>query len=165
VVFIVAVTAGAMVARIVPTPSTDSAKAAACSGSASRQYVWSRSSLAAYGVDGYLRHPSGSLVDPDCSFLAHFFAVADPGSPVGAWVQVGLTVGVLPNPPGGVPTTYKIYSDGVNNCGTYNLVNHGNPTASNRAYYLSYTGTTGTSCNTTFYQYAIRKDDWYNQPI
>ena len=139
--------------------------AASCSGGASRQYAWRQSTLQAYGVDGYLRHPTGSLSDPDCSFLAHFLSLTDPSSPVGSWVQVGLTIGVLPTPPGGVPTTYKIYSDGVNNCETYSLANHGNPSSSNAPYYVSYTGETGTSCSTTWYRYAVRKDSFGNQPI
>jgi hypothetical protein len=137
IVFVAAMLGGLALGRALS--GAPEAAAGSCTGDFVRQWAWRESSLQAYGVDGYVRHPGGSLADPDCSFLAHYIAVADRASPVGSNVQVGLTIGVLPNPPGGVPTTYKIYSDGVNNCDTYSLANHGSPTASNAPYYLSYT--------------------------
>lgn len=125
-----------------------------------KQWVWREPSLAAYGIDAYLHHPSGTLSDPDCNFLAHFISQSGTS---GRWVQVGLTIGPLPT--GGYVTTYKIYSDGVDHCGAYNFVNHGSPTSSNQAYYINYTGSSGSDGCGSWYKFDIRKDDWYNQPI
>jgi hypothetical protein len=163
-VFLISVAAGGLLATAILPPQ--GADAGSCSGSPQKQWVFRQSSLAAYGIDGYLRHPSGAISDPSCNFLAHFIAVFNSSGT--KWVQVGLTIGVLPSPPdgpGGAPTTYKIYSDGINHCGTYNLVNHGDPTSSNRPYYISYSGQSGTDGCGSWAKFNIRKDSWLNQPI
>jgi len=146
--------------------STPPLASAQTCGTQQKQWVYVTSTLAAYGFDGYLRHPSNSLQNPNCNFFAHFLAVHN--SSGSKWVQVGLTIGVLPSPPdgpGGVPTTYKIYSDGVNHCGSYNLVNHGDPSGANRSYYINYFGQSGSDGCGSWAKYAIRKNDWFTSPI
>lgn len=174
-VFSLAAFAGFGLGPLVPGPSQ--ARAVAC-GQAQKRWNFAQSTTAAYGIDGYITRPAtNQLSDPTCNFLAHFIGLAgvypDGSGGVidsGQWVQVGLTIGFLPPPPdgpGGSATTYVVYTDGINDCLTYDLKTHGAPSAVNAAYYINYTGVSGfdTICATNWYQYAIRKGSFGSQPF
>jgi len=142
-----------------PTP----AHALACGASTqSRAYVAQLSTVAAYGIDGFIGYTPGSLFYPQCDKISLFFNVQQSNSSSGIpWVQAGVRIGYLTE--GYYNTTYQAYSE-QNNC-LYSRATYGTPTTSNALYYISYTGNSATVCSVTFYEYAIRRDDWFNSPI
>jgi hypothetical protein len=130
----------------------------------SRKYVAQFSTLAAYGIDGYIGYVPGTLLYPECDKIANFFNVVQNNSNTSTgWVQAGVRIGALTHSTHNA--TYQVYSEEMTGCGTYSRHLHGTPPANNSAYYVSYTGNTSTRCGAIYYQYAIRVGSWYNAPI
>ncbi len=141
-----------------PGSAQHSAHAAGC-GTTQRNYRFQRTTPAAYGVDGYILYPSGSLVAPSCDTDADWIGVDGPGVQFAA---IGATAGLTSYGPW---SSYHAYSDGYNACLVYHLEDYGSPPAPNTAYYVhvdSLNSFTGCGIN---YLFDYKVGDFYNAPV
>ena len=162
---VLALASGAAAAQWYDWTSIGTARAA-CSPSTpqARLYGSQLSTLAAYGVDGYVQYAPGILIDPMCQKIANYLNVMPSNSgSITQWIQVGVRIGVK-QVNVDWDSTYQVYVESVNACFGYSRTVFGQPSGTNRAYYINYTGSQTWSCTPTQYEYAVRRDDWYNPP-
>jgi hypothetical protein len=166
-VFILAALTGAAGTALIVAPS-ERAHATHCGLSSQvLRYSYQNSTLAAYGVDGFVEYAPGILSDPACNKIANSLSVttADRAN----WIQVGMRIGYL-STNDTYDSSYQVYLERVDNgCLPYHRSSWGAPSATNSAYYLSYTGNYTDafmgSCFLRYYLFDIRRDDWYNAPF
>jgi len=140
-----------------------SASAASC-GSLQRAYVAQFSTLAAYGVDGYVGYdPGAGVAFPECNYIADFLNVSPSNANPSTWIQSGVHIGKAPV---GMPSQiYRAYEEANNPCTGYNITFYGQPPSTNNAHYISYTGLYS-QCfpHGTYYRFAVRLYSWLNPP-
>lgn len=165
-VFVVATIGGAAGSAFLYGP--EEAHATHCgTTSQALKYSYQNSTLAAYGIDGFVEYAPGTLADPACNKIANSLSVAT--SDVLNWIQVGVRIGYT-STADTYDGTYQVYLERKDNgCLPYSRSSWGTPTAANSPYYLSYTGSytdayMGT-CFLRYYLFDIRRDDWYNAPF
>lgn len=137
----------------------DHAAAAGC-GITNRNYQEEDSVPAAYGLDGYIMKPPGTIASPQCDSDSNWFGINGSG---GNFAAIGVTIGITQT---GYLSTYHAYSDGVNVCGTYHFEDLQTPPAANTAYYVQVNSLTSTVvCGTSAWSFAYRIGSVFNTPV
>lgn len=146
--------------------TTQTVRAASCNPfSFSPQFRYSTvsSSLAAYGIDGYIAYSNGALTDPACDHLNYDLTLFNQDATPPGWVQAGVAVGLFNT----VYTTWRSYAEQTD-C-YYEFFHTTNSPPGNQAYYIQYTGDPPYICpyggGRYVYPVAVRNGSVYSPPV
>ncbi len=127
-------------------------------------YGYQNSTLAAYGVDGYVENGASTLGNPDCDKIVAWIGVAKQSDPNNNNIQTGSRIGYGSS---GTQYSREIYVEKTDPCLGHTHTVFGAPPSWNYPYYVTYDGVAWNfGCGYgTSYEYAIRKGDWYSAPF
>lgn len=136
---------------------------------AASNYRWAgqRSDADLYsGLDGYLRTSAITMADSTNNTVGPWFSMG----PSNQWVQIGLYQGTAGTGtcPGATcirsRTSVHMYGEWVDSCLSYGIGDLGVAPTANYPFYISYTGSTASSCGFA-YQWAYRVGSYTNPPV